>query len=200
MHSAYWVGQYIWMAFHSSGIIVACPHIVECLVITRGTIWEVWRGVILPEADVPDDGIWGFESHARLRLTLLLPTGSGCSSQLLLQCLPTYHHVPHHNESGLNLWSVIKSPTKCILSQELPWSWCVFTAIEQWLRYLITSLVVIHLTFWDRVSHRMCKLMIWLALLINESSYHPGATAFLQSNRRSRYWSSCFGDKHFTVN
>jgi hypothetical protein len=44
--------------------------------------------------------------------------------------LPAYCHASCHDDSGLNLCNCKPAPFKCLPLSELPWSWCLFTAIK----------------------------------------------------------------------
>lgn len=104
--------------------------------------WAVREGlgdVALQRMYVTNSGLWHFKSACRAQYFPLL---SSCclwirmeNSQLLLQ----HHACCHDNE--LPLWNCIQSPQLnaflffffCFW-QELPPPWCVFTAIEPWIR------------------------------------------------------------------
>lgn len=42
-----------------------------------------------------------------------------------------------HDDNGLKLQNCKQSPVKCCPSCELWWPWCLFTAIEHWLRQVL---------------------------------------------------------------
>jgi hypothetical protein len=36
----------------------------------------------------------------------------------------------HLDDNGLNLWTCKPAPIKCCPLRELPWSWCLLTAVK----------------------------------------------------------------------
>ena len=45
-------------------------------------------------------------------------------------CLPALGHVSHHDNNELSFWNCKPVPSKHLPLEELPWSWCLFTAIK----------------------------------------------------------------------
>lgn len=111
------IGSYVWMLGPKDS----------------GTFGEELGGVACWRGCISEDGLWGFKSpHLSVSICHSLPATceSGCStrSQLLFQLhaclLPTM--VTRKQSSKI----VGKSPTKCFSLEELPWAWCLFTAIN----------------------------------------------------------------------
>ena len=65
------------------------------------------------------------------------PVSSSCCirtlSNISSPCLPVCCHASHHDDSRLNLWNYKQALIKCFLLLELSFSWCLFTAMNQWL-------------------------------------------------------------------
>ena len=53
-------------------------------------------------------------------------------------CLTAYCHPSHYDDNGLSIWNFKAAPMKWLPLYELPWSWCLFTAIKPKLRHLMT--------------------------------------------------------------
>lgn len=88
--------------------------------------WPYWRcGFLGRNASL--GGGWDFKSTCQAS-AFSLP-------QLLLQYLPAPCHAPWNADYRLNLSWNCKQPTiKCFLSLALPWSLCLSSVVDKWLR------------------------------------------------------------------
>ena len=87
---------------------------------------------------VIEDGLWAFKCSSQAHC-LFLPC---CMWIQNSQLCPQYHVclcdiiLPAFFNNELNLWTYKQTPIKCFPLLELPWSWCLFKALEHWLRYI----------------------------------------------------------------
>jgi hypothetical protein len=68
-------------------------------------------------------------------LLLLLVDQDVKVSALPVSCLPACCHASCLDGNGLNLWNWKPAPIKCCPLKDLPWSWCLFTAMKPQLRH-----------------------------------------------------------------
>lgn len=89
-------------------------------------VWPYWKyGFLGGNASV--GGGWDFKSTCQASAFSL--------SQLVLQYLTDLCHAPWNADNRLNLsWNCKQSTIKCFLSLDLPWSLCLSSVVDKWLR------------------------------------------------------------------
>lgn len=100
------------------------------------TVWEGLGCVALVEGSVSLGQALRFLKPTPIPvnpLCLVLVDGD-MSSWLQLQCLFINCHVPHHDGRELTLWNCESQINSFFL--KLPWSWCLITTIQNYLRPL----------------------------------------------------------------
>ena len=105
-------------------------------------------------------GLWDLNAQATSSVSVhfLLPLQDAelfsYPSYIMSACTTT---MPHHEDDGLNLWTV-SHPIKCFPLQEFLWSWCLFTATETLTKTVPEGVV----TSLRRVTGEMgCLGMLW---------------------------------------
>jgi hypothetical protein len=93
--------------------------------------WPIGRGTVRSCGFVGGSvSLWGWALSSYAQALLLKSTSCCClCSVFSALCLPGCGHASHH-DSGLNLWTCKPAPIKCCPLWDLPWSWCLFTAME----------------------------------------------------------------------
>lgn len=97
---------------------------------------------------------WALRFHKPLTSEFLCVSacGSGLSSQLLL-----HHHAclcPHSCCNDNSLWNSSIAFNQILSFKELPWSWCRFTSVQQWLIQYILDYGWHCYTGWDSELNR----------------------------------------------
>lgn len=129
-------------------------HISECLTHSWWTVGRVRIRIydfVGGEPLVLSFEVSKVHNRLSLKMFLPLPPSWGIRSKLSattpMPCLPDCHHA---SATVIMEWpSVSKPPIKCFL-YKLPWSWCLFRKIEQWLIYLFSYIFLSVKTIFDK--------------------------------------------------
>lgn len=115
-------GSYMWMLSHQgTKMFEKIRRIKRCVLVEE--VWPHWRDPMPDPFSLPPKSL------------LLMALNLWATSPV-----PVCGHAPCYDSNGLTSASVSQPLIKCFLLYELPWSWCILTAIKPWLRHPASNL------------------------------------------------------------